>query len=154
MSQSRPLDNGLLIESVDSARLSLVPGSMARPGGMVPVMMLAVLMLYPPSASSPSRTRPDIQLPASPGVGEPPTPSVRVEHELVRLPRQLVRLPRSRLPEVSRPRPWRSTRLSMTEEAETRRPLIVRARRVVVGARRAVIGDGRYRPEPFPRLER
>jgi len=107
---------------------------------MVPVMMLAVLMLYPPSASSPLRARPDIQLPASPGIVEPAAPSVRVEHELVRLPRP-------RLPQVSRPRALRTTRLSVTDQPETRVPLLVRARR-------AVIGDGRYKPEPFPRLER
>ena len=138
---TEPTDQqGLLVEPADSARLWLVRGSMVRFGGTVPVMMLAVLMLYPPSVSSPERTRSVIQLPASPGVVEPPAPSVRVEHELVRLPRP-------RLPQAGRSRAWRSTRLAMTDRSWTRAPLIVRARR-------AVVGDGRYKPEPFPRLER
>ena len=113
---------------------------MVRLGGTVPLLMLAVLMLYPPSASSPERTQSVIQLPASPAVVEPPAPSIRVEHELVRLPRP-------RLPQVGRSRPWRSTRLAMTDQPGTRVALLVRARR-------AVVGDGRYKPEPFPRLER
>lgn len=114
-------------------------------GRMVPLMMLAVLMLYPPPASSP-RVEPvtaqPVALPqASPGIQPAPLgadPSVRIEHELVRLPK-----PRPQ--RINRPQ-WRSTRLAAAELPDPRAPLIVRARR-------AFIGDGRYKPEPFPRLD-
>jgi len=112
---------------------------MDRRAGTVPLVMLAVLMLHPPSAFPPGSNRTDVPpapvLPAS----EPVPPSVRVEHELVRLPKPV--------PQVSRPRAWRTTRLASAVPDEPRTPLIVRARR-------AFVGDGRYKPEPFPRLDR
>ena len=111
---------------------------MVRRAGMVPVM-LAVLMLYPPPASSPRSAQPNPRPAVAAPQSVPPAPSVRVEHELIRLPNP-------QAPKVSRPRGWRSTRLALSA-AEARPPLIVRARR-------ALVGDGRYRPEPFPRLER
>ena len=118
---------------------------MYRHGRMVPLMMFAVLMLYPPPASSP-RVDPTaagpVPLPqASPGIEASPvgaSPSVRIEHELVRLPK-----PRPQ--RINRPQ-WRSSRLAAAEPPDPRTPLIVRARR-------AFTGDGRYKPEPFPRVD-
>jgi hypothetical protein len=110
---------------------------------MVPLMMLAVLMLYPPPASSP-RVEParPVALPqASPEIQASPVgadPSVRIEHELVRLPKPQPQ-------RINRPQ-WRSTRLAAAEPTDPRAPLIVRARR-------AFTGDGRYKPEPFPRVD-
>jgi hypothetical protein len=107
----------------------------------MPLMMLAVLMLHPPPASSPrsdsTAVRPVVAPQPSP---ETAGPSVRVEHELVQLPK-----PRPQ--RIHRPAQWRSTRLAAAESPASRAPLIVRARR-------AFVGDGRYKPEPFPRLER
>jgi hypothetical protein len=105
----------------------------------MPLMMLAVLMLHPPHASSPRIDSTAVR-PVVPPQTPPETagPSVRIEHELVRLPK-----PR---PRISRPAQWRSSRLATTEPPDSRAPLIVRARR-------AFVGDGRYKPEPFPRLE-
>lgn len=104
-------------------------------------MMLAVLMLHPPPASSP-RVDPTAVPPVVAPQISPETagPSVRVEHELVRLPK-----PRPQ--RINRPAQWRSTRVAAAELPGSRAPLMVRARR-------AFVGDGRYKPEPFPRLER
>ena len=107
---------------------------------IVPLMMLAVLMLYPPPASSPRISPPAVPPVAAPqGLLEEAAPSVRIEHELVRLPKP-------RPPRINRPVQWRSTRVAAAEPAGPQPPLLVRARR-------AFVGDGRYRPEPFPRLE-
>ena len=107
----------------------------------MPLIMLAVLMLHPPPASSP-RVEPTAVSPVvAPQISpEPAGPSVRVEH-------QLVRLPKPRPQHINRPPQWRSTRLAAAEPSESRPALILRARR-------ALVGDGRYKPEPFPRLER
>jgi hypothetical protein len=112
---------------------------------MVPLMMLAVLMLYPPPTSSPRvelmAARPLPVPQASPGIPASPEdagPSVRIEHELVRLPKP-------RPERINRPQ-WRSTRMAAAEPADPRAPLMVRARR-------AFTGDGRYKPEPFPRVD-
>ena len=107
----------------------------------MPLIMLAVLMLHPPPASSP-RVEPTAVPPVvAPQISpEPAGPSVRVEH-------QLVRLPKPRPQHINRPPQWRSTRLAAAEPSESRPAFILRARR-------ALVGDGRYKPEPFPRLER
>ena len=107
----------------------------------LPLVMLAVLMVHPPPASAPR-----VDLTPVPPVVAPRTapeaadPSVRVEHELVRLPR-----PRPQ--QINRPVQWRSARLAAAESSDSRPTLILRARR-------AFVGDGRYKPEPFPRLGR
>jgi hypothetical protein len=114
---------------------------MYRHARMVPLMMLAVLMLHPPPASSPRIERMQVR-PMAPPVSQPESagPSVRIEHELVRLPKP-------RPPRITRPTQWRATRLAAAEPADSHAPLLVRARR-------ALVGDGRYKPEPFPRLAR
>ena len=105
-------------------------------------MMLAVLMLHPPPVSTPRVDPTAVQPVVDPQIApETVGPSVRVEHELVRLPKPR---PQQR---INRPAQWRSTRLAAAEPSEARPALIVRARR-------ALVGDGRYKPEPFPRLER
>ncbi len=113
---------------------------MYRHARMVPLMMLAVLMLHPPPASSPHVGGTTVRTVAAP-VSQPDSagPSVRIEHELVKLPKP-------RRPRINRPAQWRSTRLAAAEPVAPQAPLLVRARR-------ALVGDGRYRPEPFPRLD-
>jgi hypothetical protein len=104
-------------------------------------MMLAVLMLHPLPASSPRVDPTEVRPVAAPmSQLESASPSVRIEHELVRLPTP-------RPPRLSRPAQWRATRLAAAEPADPPAPLLVRARR-------ALVGDGRYKPEPFPRLAR
>jgi hypothetical protein len=106
----------------------------------MPLMMLAVLMLHPPPASSPRSDSTAVRPVVAPQPSETAGPSVRVEHELVQLPK-----PRPQ--RINRPAQWRSSRLAAAEPPDSRAPLLVRARR-------AFVGDGRYKPEPFPRLER
>jgi hypothetical protein len=104
------------------------------------LVAFAVLMLNPPVVGRPPRSQasaPALQSPqAVPAVT---APSVKIEHELVRLPK--------RVPRVSRPAAWRSTRMALANPPYGRAPLLVRASR-------ALVGDGRYKPEPFPRLTR
>lgn len=107
----------------------------------LPLIMLAVLMLHPPPASSPRVDLTTVTPVAAPRTSpDAAAPSVRVE-------RELVRLPNPRPQHINRPVQWRSTRLAAAEPSESRPTLIVRARR-------AFVGDGRYKPEPFPKLER
>jgi hypothetical protein len=107
--------------------------------GLVPLVAFAVLMLHPPVTGRPpqSQAAPAIQAPLmAPALT---APSVRVQHELVRLPR--------RAPRINRPPTWRPTRMALANQPYGRAPLLVRASR-------ALVGDGRYKPEPFPRLGR
>ena len=107
---------------------------------MVPLFAFAVLMLHPPLAERPRRE--PVTAPLAPVPQPPPAsvaPSVRIQHELVRLPKPAPRAPR--------PPAWRSTRMALAHEPTGRTPLIVRASR-------ALVGDGRFKPEPFPRLAR
>ena len=70
-----------------------------------------------------------------------PRPSVTVQHQLI----QINPAPRPKpAPRVRRAVP--STRLAYG-------PLL-RRDNLAVRARRVVLGDGRFRPEPFPRLDR
>ena len=107
---------------------------------MVPLVAFAVLMLHPVPGAGPRRDQaapPATPMPLSAPVSPPP--SVRVEHELVRLPK--AKAPRAN-------RPWRSTRMALAgPPPPARTPLIVRASR-------AFVGDGRFKPEPFPRVSR
>ena len=106
---------------------------------MVPLFAFAVLVLHPPVTGRPPQPQaaPAIQVPASaPALT---VPSVRVQHELVRLPKPA--------PRANRPPAWRSTRMALANPPYGRAALLVRASRVLVG-------DGRYKPEPFPRLSR
>jgi hypothetical protein len=106
----------------------------------VPLAAFAVLMLHPPLAERPRREPVTAPVPA---VAEPSpsavAPSVRIQHELVRLPK-----PASR---PARPSAWRATRMALARPPGGRAPLIVRASR-------ALVGDGRFKPEPFPRVTR
>ena len=70
-----------------------------------------------------------------------PPPAIKLEHQIIEVqpPRAVNRPPRRRVAPVT-------TRLALLR-APAGGTLVARARR-------AVIGDGRYRPEPFPRLDR
>src|SRR5687767_1698886 len=106
--------------------------------GVVPAVALAVLMLFPP-ADRPSRAR-AAAVPPEPVGRMPETPAVQLEHQLIRVPE--VRSPRA-VPAPRRAPP--ATRLARLH-ADRHAPL--------ARARRMLVGDGRYRPEPFPRLMR
>lgn len=95
-------------------------------------------------------------------VTPPPSvlPDVRVKHEFVEIPLPTPRtsLARGR----QRPNPVAKKRPQASPSAVTR-PDVVRTagetasdRRpnLLIRAGRAVIGDGRYRPEPFPRIKK
>ena len=115
---------------------------MHRSARMVPLFAFAVLLLHPPVGAPRSERAADpaavTGIPAS-----ALTPSVRVQHELVRLPKAKPQPQR-----VKRPSQWRSTRLAMKDTPPSSRPPLL------VRASRALIGDGRYKPEPFPKLDR
>lgn len=71
-----------------------------------------------------------------------PEPEVEVRHEIVRLS------PPPSAPSIRDQRP-------AVEAVPRSAPRVVRARRdgsLLDKARRTVVGDGRYRPEPFPRV--
>jgi hypothetical protein len=71
------------------------------------------------------------------GTGEPRFgDSVQLRHEIIEI----------KVPARAAPRQQRSGKaVAPAPRAESRRP------RFVERARRALVGDGRYRPEPFPR---
>ena len=112
--------------------------------GVVPLLAFAVLMLHSPARESRRDAPAPANLLAAPPASAPvpaaAAPSVRIQHELVRLPKL------SKPPQRAN-RPFRSTRLALAHTPDGRTPLIVRASR-------AFVGDGRFKPEPFPRLSR
>ena len=113
---------------------------MYRRAGMVPLVAFAVMMLHPLPGAGPRRHQPAPPASLVPQTAPVlPPPSVRIEHELVRLPK-------AKAPRANRPAE-RSTRMALASPLHARTPLIVRASR-------AFVGDGRFKPEPFPRLAR
>ncbi len=102
------------------------------------VVALAALIMYPP----PAQVGVGDPQTAAPAGKAPPAPksSVTVEHELI----QVEPMPRPKpAPRLRRPLP--STRLAYGAP---------RQETLVTRARRKFLGDGRFRPEPFPRLDR
>jgi hypothetical protein len=69
--------------------------------------------------------------------------AVRVEHELVSAAIEHEHVPETLLAEVQRPR-----RVATRSRTRPARP---DARGAMTRAQRFLLGDGRYRPEPFPR---
>ena len=112
---------------------------MPRRTGLVVIVALAALTMYPPPAQvgvrDPQAAQPAMKLPPA------PKPSVTLQHQLIQV--EPVRPPR---PAPSLRRALPSTRLAY---GPSRHQDTLAAR-----ARRAVVGDGRFRPEPFPRLDR
>ena len=112
---------------------------MPRRAGLVLIVALAALTVYPPPAQVGER---DPQAATAPALKVPPAPkpSVTLEHQLIQV--EPMRAPKP-APRLRRPLP--STRLAYA--APHQETLVTRARR-------KFLGDGRYRPEPFPRLDR
>ncbi len=87
----------------------------------------------------------------SPAEPRPSVPSVEVRHELVAIPVPMARALNRR---AAPPPAFRAASNSRTVP----RPATRQARhsppdvRLLEKARRAVVGDGRHKPEPFPRL--
>jgi hypothetical protein len=90
------------------------------------------VLLWPRTATAPVAASP------------PPVDSVTVEHELVRVVPLHTSPPPPPTVRRNRPQP---TRLAAVQRATNPLP----ARGVVERTKRAFFGDGRYRPEPFPR---
>jgi hypothetical protein len=112
---------------------------MVRRAALVPFFGFALLILSPlPAQVGVRPTQPEAPPSAAPA---PVLPEVRLEHRFIQV--EPLR------PEKSSPRIRRgpaSTRLAAA---------VADGRDTVVGrARRAFLGDGRFRPEPFPRLDR
>ena len=111
---------------------------MPRRSGLALIVALAALVVYPPPAQVGVR---DLQTVTTPGskVAQPPKPSVTLEHQLI---------------QVEPMRPPKPARLRRA--LPTTRLAYGPTRQDTLGsrARRAVLGDGRFRPEPFPRLDR
>ena len=114
---------------------------MSRRTGLVAVVALAALTMYPPPAQVGGR---DPQPPAAAGKAAPaPKPSVTLQHQLIQVdPPETIKRPKP-APRLRRALP--STRLAYGPAPQ---------QSLGVRARRAFLGDGRFRPEPFPRLDR
>jgi hypothetical protein len=111
---------------------------MPRRTGLVLIVALLALTVYPPPAQV-GVPDPQAAVPAA-TVSQAPKSSVTVEHQLIQVepmprPKPVPRL-RSALP---------STRLAYLPPHQDS---------LVARARRKFLGDGRFRPEPFPRLDR
>jgi hypothetical protein len=112
---------------------------MDRRAALVPVVALVLLILSPrPAQVGEPPAQPDAPRAAAPAA---PLPSVRLEHQLIQ-----VEPARPEKPGVRIRRTIPSTRLASAA--------LDRRDKLVSRARRAFLGDGRFRPEPFPRLER
>ena len=102
---------------------------------MAPKLIIAALtvgvLLWPRTATAPV------------AAAQPPADSVTIEHELVRVT-PLPAPPSSQALRTNRPQP---AKLPAVQRAANPLP----ARGVVERTRRVLFGDGRYRPEPFPR---
>ena len=97
------------------------------------VAALATLALFWPSTA---------ESPVSAAAPLSPLPKLTIEHQIIEVP--TVGLSRAR------PKP----RLSLGHRLAARHPAADRADNFVVRAGRALLGDGRHRPEPFPRPNR
>ena len=131
------------------AQLSLIlPGMNRWVGGltMAVIGLLLVLAWNRHAIGAATAPLPAISAPSVPAAAPTasesparpaPADSVRVEYELVQ----------ARTRTVAAPVPARVTLASQPRRAGVRSD----SRRFVVRASRAIVGDGRYRPEPFPR---
>jgi hypothetical protein len=103
---------------------------------MVPLLVIGLLISL--GIGDSLGTQPRLPTAPPPAAAPRTEPAVRVEHDLVSV------RPARRRPSL--PRAARGTRLVRVTDALPA-PLLVRAGRMVVG-------DGRFRPEPFPRPDR
>ena len=112
--------------------------NMCRRTGLVLIVALASLTIYPSTAQE-GVAEPQVSL--RPVAQRSPQPSVIIQHQLI----QIEPAPKPKpVPRVRRAVP--STRMAYD-------PLL-RRDNLASRARRVVLGDGRFRPEPFPRLDR
>ena len=104
---------------------------MRRPKLIVMILMLGAL-LWPSRAESPVHAL----VYDEPAAVQPP--DVRIEHQLIRVAEPL-------------PVPRRATSPAVNRLSSVRKPEQIRQDGFVVRAGRLIVGNGRYRPEPFPR---
>ena len=111
---------------------------MCRRAGMLPFAAIGLFLLFPAAELTPQGQTGTV--PSAPVRNSAP-PVVRLEHQLIEVqpPKVVRRSPRARVVPPA-------TRLASAA------PDV--GIRLVARARRAFVGDGRYRPEPFPRLHR
>ena len=112
--------------------------------GALALMAAAILLRYPSEKLAAARPGPE------------PEPSVRVEHELVALPPIARVSPRPEARRAARGdrAPTVSAAAPRTTDPQAPAPAVRagRDRTMLEKARRAFVGNGRYRPEPFPRV--
>jgi hypothetical protein len=141
---------------IDVAQLARIAGlergmplaylsGMTRWVGGLTMAVIGLLLVLAWDRHASGAANPPLAAPASSAAASPAsapaaaaatgTDSVRVEHELVQAAA------------VASPVPARVTLASHGRRAEPRRE----SRGLVLRASRAIVGDGRYRPEPFPR---
>ena len=109
---------------------------MCRRAGLVLIVALATLTMYP-SIAQERVPETHVSIPAA-APRSTPAPAVILQHQLI----QVEPAPRAKpAPRVRRAVP--STRLAYGP--------VFRRDNLASRARRVVLGDGRFRPEPFPR---
>jgi hypothetical protein len=126
------------------ARLSLMRSVMMRWVGALVMTVGGLLFLFGRAGESPSAQQFDDQAAAQPHLGpesdQPllPAESVRIEHRFVEV--------------ASRPAPLRTRSAAVVHAVNSRAGAPQGAsQRFISRASRALLGDGRYRPQPFPR---
>jgi hypothetical protein len=122
------------------ARVSLILRIMNRWLGALFLTIGGLLFLFPRASEAPAAQQPGGK-PASQVPGQNPepareAPSVRLEHELVEV------VPLAASPPAAR---------AVVHAVDKRAKRSTQPEHFVARARRALMGDGRYRPEPFPR---
>src|SRR5215213_8647032 len=112
---------------------------MYRRAALLPLAAVIAFLLFPAAELTPQGQGQPANTPAN--VQSPTAPTIRLEHQVIEVPspRMVKRAPRRRIPPVA-------TRFASASPQP--------ASTLVARTRRAVMGDGRYRPEPFPRLDR
>jgi hypothetical protein len=104
---------------------------MRRPKLIVMILMLGAL-LWPSRAESP------VQALVQDDPADARPADVQIEHQLIRVAEPL-------------PLPRRTASPVVNRLSSVRKPEQTRQDGFVVRARRLIVGNGRYRPEPFPR---
>jgi hypothetical protein len=112
--------------------------------GLVVVVALAALTVYPPPAQV--GVRDPQPAAAARKAASAPQPSVTLEHQLIQIE------PVEPVEPTRRPKPAPRLRRTLPPTRLAYGP--VPQESLGVRARRVVLGDGRFRPEPFPRLDR
>ena len=102
------------------------------------IVALATLTMYPSTAQE-GLPEPQVSLPAA--AQRAPQPSVIIQHQLIQIQ------------PAPKPKPLPRVRGAVASTRLAYGP-VLRRENLASRARRVMLGDGRFRPEPFPRLDR